>query len=63
MRVGEGNRLVACFSHDNVDDGFDLFNKIEDGPNGKVIIENSVALRNVNNGFKLGREGCQWPIK
>lgn len=57
MRVGEGNRLVACFSHDNVDDGFDLFNKIEDGPNGKVLIENSVALRNVNNGFKLGGEG------
>lgn len=57
MRVGEGNRLVACFSHDNVDDGFDLFNKIEDGPNGRVTIENSVALRNINNGFKLGGEG------
>ncbi|WP_431221580.1 right-handed parallel beta-helix repeat-containing protein [Serratia sp. L9] len=57
MRVGEGNRLVACFSHDNVDDGFDLFNKIEDGPNGRVVIENSIALRNVNNGFKLGGEG------
>lgn len=57
MRVGEGNRLVACFSHDNMDDGFDLFNKIEDGPNGRVVIENSVALRNVNNGFKLGGEG------
>ncbi|TQI81424.1 parallel beta helix pectate lyase-like protein [Serratia fonticola] len=57
MRVGEGNRLVACFAHDNADDGFDLFNKIEDGPNGRVIIENSIALRNVNNGFKLGGEG------
>ncbi|GLR10724.1 pectate lyase [Mixta theicola] len=57
MRVGEGNKLVACFSHDNIDDGYDLFNKIEDGPNGVVTIENSVALRNVNNGFKLGGEG------
>jgi len=57
MRVGEGNKLIACFSHDNVDDGFDLFNKIEDGPNGRVIIENSIALRNRNNGFKLGGEG------
>ena len=57
MRVGEGNRLVSCFSHDNIDDGYDLFNKIEDGPNGRVTIENSVALRNVNNGFKLGGEG------
>ncbi|WP_233092456.1 right-handed parallel beta-helix repeat-containing protein [Serratia odorifera] len=57
MRVGEGNRLVACFAHDNIDDGFDLFNKIEDGPNGRVTIENSIALRNTNNGFKLGGEG------
>jgi len=57
MRVGEGNKLVGCFSHDNIDDGYDLFNKIEDGPNGVVTIENSVALRNVNNGFKLGGEG------
>lgn len=57
MRVGEGNRLVACFAHDNADDGFDLFNKIEDGPNGVVTIERSVALRNTNNGFKLGGEG------
>ncbi|MGD8162100.1 right-handed parallel beta-helix repeat-containing protein [Pantoea sp. FN0307] len=57
MRVGEGNRLVACFAHDNADDGFDLFNKIEDGANGAVSIEHSVALRNTNNGFKLGGEG------
>ncbi|MFS2225136.1 right-handed parallel beta-helix repeat-containing protein [Pantoea sp. B65] len=57
MRVGDGNKLIACFSHDNVDDGFDLFNKIEDGPNGEVTIENSVAQRNRNNGFKLGGEG------
>lgn len=57
MRVGDGNRLISCFSHDNADDGYDLFNKIEDGPNGRVVIENSVALRNANNGFKLGGEG------
>ncbi|WP_249891672.1 right-handed parallel beta-helix repeat-containing protein [Erwinia sp. PK3-005] len=57
MRVGEGNRLLACFAHDNADDGFDLFNKIEDGANGVISIEHSVALRNTNNGFKLGGEG------
>ncbi|WP_152601368.1 right-handed parallel beta-helix repeat-containing protein [Erwinia oleae] len=57
MRVGEGNKLIACFAHHNIDDGFDLFNKIEDGPNGRVIIEKSVAMRNVNNGFKMGGEG------
>lgn len=57
MRVGEGNRLVNAISWGNADDGYDLFNKIEDGPNGKVVIENSMALFNGNNGFKLGGEG------
>ena len=57
MRVGEGNRLVNCYSHDNIDDGFDLFNKIEDGPNGSVTIENSLSVHNGSNGFKLGGEG------
>ncbi|UUE09992.1 right-handed parallel beta-helix repeat-containing protein [Dickeya zeae] len=57
MRVGEGNVIRGAFSHDNVDDGFDLFNKIEDGPNGAVLIENSVSLNNTSNGFKLGGEG------
>lgn len=57
MRVGEGNRLVNCYSHDNIDDGFDLFNKIEDGPNGSVTIENSLSVNNGSNGFKLGGEG------
>lgn len=57
MRVGEGNRLVNCYSYDNIDDGFDLFNKIEDGPNGSVTIENSLSVHNGSNGFKLGGEG------
>ena len=57
MRVGEGNRLENCYSHDNIDDGFDLFNKIEDGANGVVTIENSIARNNTSNGFKLGGEG------
>lgn len=57
MRVGEGNRLERCYSHDNIDDGFDLFNKIEDGANGVVVIEDSIARNNTSNGFKLGGEG------
>ena len=57
MRVGEGNRLENCYSHDNIDDGFDLFNKIEDGANGVVTIVNSIARNNTSNGFKLGGEG------
>lgn len=46
MRVGDGNTLVNCISHHNVDDGYDLFNKVEDGPNGAVKIINSVAFSN-----------------
>lgn len=57
MRVGEGNRIVNALSWGNADDGFDLFNKIEDGPNGQVVIENSAAMFNANNGFKQGGEG------
>lgn len=57
MRVGEGNHLKRCYSHDNIDDGFDLFNKIEDGANGVVVIEDSIASNNTSNGFKLGGEG------
>lgn len=57
MRVGGGNRLEGCYAHDNIDDGFDLFNKIEDGANGVVVIENAIARNNTSNGFKLGGEG------
>lgn len=57
MRVGEGNRIVRALSWGNADDGYDLFNKIEDGPNGSIVIEDSVAMFNNNNGFKLGGEG------
>ncbi|SLM65220.1 MULTISPECIES: pectate disaccharide-lyase PelX [Dickeya] len=57
MRVGEGNVIRGAYSHDNIDDGFDLFNKIEDGPNGVVVIENSISVNNTSNGFKLGGEG------
>ena len=57
MRVGDGNRIVRAISWGNADDGYDLFNKIEDGPNGAVKIEDSVAMFNNNNGFKLGGEG------
>lgn len=63
MRVGEGNVIRGAFSHDNVDDGFDLFNKIEDGPNGVVVIENSISVNNTSNGFKLGVKASQWPIR
>jgi len=57
MRVGEGNVIRGGLSYNNIDDGYDLFNKIEDGPNGVVLIEQSIAMGNTSNGFKMGGEG------
>ncbi|WP_127956933.1 right-handed parallel beta-helix repeat-containing protein [Serratia microhaemolytica] len=69
LGVGVGNLFDGCLAHHNADDGWDLFNKIEDGPNQPVTIINSVAYRNglpfghkappgtIGNGFKLGGEG------
>jgi hypothetical protein len=70
LGVGPGNVFHGCISHNNADDGYDLFNKIEDGANAPVTIENSLAYENglpyqmkdvakgtLGNGFKLGGEG------
>lgn len=69
LGVGAGNLFDGCLAYNNADDGWDLFNKIEDGPNQPVTIVNSVAYRNglpfghkapagtIGNGFKLGGEG------
>lgn len=69
MRVGDGNTFIRCISHHNADDGWDLFNKVEDGPNGVVTILDSISFKNgqtldypneggtIGNGFKLGGEG------
>ncbi|MBS1156794.1 MAG: right-handed parallel beta-helix repeat-containing protein [Proteobacteria bacterium] len=46
LGVGDGNVFRGCISHHNVDDGWDLFNKIEDGANGIITIENSIAYSN-----------------
>ncbi|EHU9470651.1 exopolygalacturonate lyase [Vibrio vulnificus] len=69
MRIGDGNTFIRCLSHHNIDDGWDLFNKVEDGANGAVTIIGSIAFNNgrtldvankggtIGNGFKLGGEG------
>ncbi|EHU9443325.1 exopolygalacturonate lyase [Vibrio vulnificus] len=69
MRIGDGNTFIRCLSHHNIDDGWDLFNKVEDGANGAVSIIDSIAFNNgrtldvankggtIGNGFKLGGEG------
>ena len=67
LTVAEGNVFYSCVAYNNADDGWDLFSKIETGPIGSVIIENSVAYSNGilsdgrsggdGNGFKLGGDG------
>lgn len=71
LTVGEGNKFYGCISHNNIDDGWDLFSKIESGPIGAVLIENCIAYNNGflsdgsgngdGNGFKMGGDGIAVP--
>ncbi|HEX3043863.1 MAG TPA: right-handed parallel beta-helix repeat-containing protein [Bacillota bacterium] len=72
LTCGEGNVFRGCIAHNNCDDGYDLYSKLETGPIGAVTIENCVAYSNGTlsdgtktkgdgNGFKLGGEGL--PVK
>ncbi|MCR4821914.1 MAG: right-handed parallel beta-helix repeat-containing protein [Treponema sp.] len=67
LTSGEGNVFRNCVAHHNVDDGWDLYAKIETGPIGAVLLENCIAYNNGRkidntgkgdgNGFKLGGDG------
>jgi len=68
ITVGYGNIFRGCISHNNCDDGWDLYTKSESGKIGPVMVENSIAYGNGTltdgtvtkgdgNGFKLGGEG------
>ena len=69
LTSGEGNIFRGCISHNNIDDGWDLFTKNKTGPIGAVLFENCVAYNNGTltngtttangdkNGFKLGGQG------
>ncbi|HEY6143297.1 MAG TPA: right-handed parallel beta-helix repeat-containing protein [Flavobacterium sp.] len=69
LTCGQGNIFRGCLSHNNSDDGWDLYTKTKTGPIGAILFENCVAYNNgtltngtttVNgdkNGFKLGGEG------
>lgn len=69
LTCGEGNIFRGCISHNNIDDGWDLYTKTETGPIGVILFENCVAYNNGTlstsstsgtgdkNGFKLGGEG------
>ncbi|MGQ7947651.1 InlB B-repeat-containing protein [Flavobacterium sp. WC2509] len=69
LTCGTGNIFRGCISHNNSDDGWDLYTKTETGPIGVILFENCVAYNNGTltdgsttatgdkNGFKLGGEG------
>ncbi|UYQ60418.1 RICIN domain-containing protein [Streptomyces peucetius] len=69
LTVGPGNTFRYTVSHNNIDDGYDLYTKTDTGPIGKVTIENSLAYENGTlsdgsqagngdrNGYKLGGDG------
>ncbi len=67
LTCGSGNVFYKCISYSNIDDGWDLYAKIETGPIGEVLIDSCIAYRNGSlsdgsgsgdgNGFKLGGDG------
>jgi uncharacterized repeat protein (TIGR02543 family) len=69
LTCGEGNIFRGCISHNNSDDGWDLYTKTETGPIGIILFEDCVAYNNGTltdgsttangdkNGFKLGGSG------
>ncbi|WP_264028969.1 polysaccharide lyase family 1 protein [Cellulosimicrobium sp. SH8] len=68
LTSGPGNVFRHTVSHNNIDDGWDLYTKSDTGPIGPVTIENSLAYENGTlsdggqagngdrNGYKLGGE-------
>lgn len=69
ITAGIGNIFRYCISHNNIDDGWDLYAKSTSGSIGQVIVESSIAYENgylttdpektvvgEGNGFKLGGE-------
>ncbi|WP_416147488.1 bacterial Ig-like domain-containing protein [Salipaludibacillus sp. HK11] len=72
LTVGVGNVFDGNISHNNIDDGWDLYTKVGTGAIGPVTIRNSIAFNNGTlssgyvgnagkNGFKLGGEGVHVP--
>ena len=63
----DGNVFRYCIAYSNIDDGWDLFSKIESGPIGEVLIDRCIAYKNGSridgsgkgdgNGFKMGGDG------
>jgi hypothetical protein len=68
LTVGTGNVFRGCVSHNNIDDGWDLYTKSDTGAIGPVTIDQCISYHNGTltdgttnsngdrNGFKLGGE-------
>lgn len=68
LTCGTGNIFRGCVSHNNIDDGWDLYTKPDTGPIGAITLENCISHSNGTlttggtsgngdkNGFKLGGE-------
>ncbi|MFF1306681.1 carbohydrate-binding protein [Streptomyces sp. NPDC058307] len=68
LTTGTGNVFRYAVSHNNIDDGWDLYTKTDTGPIGPVTIEDSLSYNNGTlsdgsqagagdrNGYKLGGE-------
>ena len=56
LTVGPGNVFRYAVSHNNIDDGWDLYTKTDTGPIGPVTIEDSLAYNNgtLSNGGQAG---------
>ena len=58
LTVGNGNVFRGCKSHNNVDDGWDLYTKVNTGAIGFVTLENCESYRN---GWRLNDDGTETP--
>jgi hypothetical protein len=64
LSCGEGNSFFGCMAYSNIDDGWDLYAKIDSGPIGAVVIDSCVAFRNgsLPDGTGRGETVSPWPI-
>lgn len=58
LTVGEGNVFRGCKSHHNVDDGWDLYTKVNTGAIGAITLEDCESYRN---GWRLNEDGTETP--
>lgn len=69
LGVGSGNVFRGNIAHHNIDDGWDLYNRTNEGANMPVLLENNISYSNgklsdgynedgtSGSGFKVGGEG------